>query len=257
VTITPPFAAAVARLELEPWPLAPDQVVEGAPEVRGLVLHEDDAGERGVWEHTPGVSRDVEADELFVVVSGRATIELAGGQVLEVGPGDVAVLPEGARSVWRVHETLRKVFQVRRSRPLHLTGVATVVVPVTDQDEALAFYVGRLGMRKINDFTYETGERWLEVSPAEGSANLCLVAARPERPAGIETGVVLMSADVLGDLAALRAEGVDVDDAPLPEGEVVWWSGAPLAGMPTQFLLRDPDGNSLLMVAAAPAQLSS
>ena len=38
--------------------------------------------------------------------------------------------------------------------------------------------------------------------------------------------------------------------AGLPEGEVVWWSGAPLAGMPTQFLLRDPDGNSLLMVAA-------
>ena len=66
-----------------------------------------------------------------------------------------------------------------------------------------------------------------------------------------------MSADVLGDLSALRADGVDVDDAPLPEGEVVWWSGAPLAGMPTQFLLRDPDGNSLLMVAAAPAQLSS
>ena len=116
MTLTPPFAAGVARLELEPWPLSPDQVVEGTPEVRGRVLHEDDTGERGVWEHTPGVSRDVEADELFVVVSGRATIEFADGQVLEVGPGDVAVLPEGARTVWRVHETLRKVFQVRRRR---------------------------------------------------------------------------------------------------------------------------------------------
>ena len=128
--------------------------------------------------------------------------------------------------------------------------VATIVVPVTDQDDALAFYVGILGMRKVSDFTYPSGERWLEVSPAEGSSNLCLVVARPERPAGIETGVVLFSADVLADLAALHAQGIDVDERPLPEGEVVWWSGAPLAGVPTQFRLRDGDGNSFLIVAA-------
>ena len=128
--------------------------------------------------------------------------------------------------------------------------VATIVVPVTDQDDALAFYVGILGMRKVSDFTYPSGERWLEVSSAEGSSNLCLVVARPERPAGIETGVVLFSADVLADLAALHAQGIDVDERPLPEGEVVWWSGAPLAGVPTQFRLRDGDGNSFLIVAA-------
>jgi hypothetical protein len=61
---------------------------------------------------------------------------------------------------------------------------------------------------------------------------------------------VLFSADVLADLTALRAQGVDVDEQPLPEGNVVWWSGAPLAGVPTQFRLRDPDGNSFLIVAA-------
>ena len=132
----------------------------------------------------------------------------------------------------------------------HIGQVATIVVPVTDQDAALAFYVEVLGMQKVNDFTYPTGERWLEVSPAKGSSNLCLVVSRPERPAGIETGVVLVSADVLADLAALRGQGLDVDEEPLPEGEVVWWSGAPLAGVPTQFRLRDPDGNSFLIVAA-------
>jgi catechol 2,3-dioxygenase-like lactoylglutathione lyase family enzyme len=132
----------------------------------------------------------------------------------------------------------------------HIGRVATITVPVTDQDAALAFYVQVLGMEKVNDFTYPTGERWLEVSPAEGSSNLCLVVSRPERPAGIETGVVLFSADVLADLAALRAQGLDMDEQPLREGEVVWWSGAPLAGVPTQFRLRDPDGNSFLVVAA-------
>src|SRR3954453_23025332 len=133
----------------------------------------------------------------------------------------------------------------------HIGRVATITVPVTDQDAALAFYVQVLGMQKVNDFTYPTGERWLEVSPVEGSSNLCLVLSRPERPAGIETGVVLFSADVLADLAALRAQGLDMDEQPLREGEVVWWSGAPLAGVPTQFRLRDPDGNSFLVVAAA------
>ena len=132
----------------------------------------------------------------------------------------------------------------------HLGQVATVVVPVTDQADALTFYVETLGMQKVNDFTYPTGERWLEVSPAKGSSNLCLVLSRPERPAGIETGVVLTSSDVLADLAALRERGHAVDERPLPEGEVLWWSGAPLAGVPTQFRLQDPDGNSFLVVAS-------
>jgi catechol 2,3-dioxygenase-like lactoylglutathione lyase family enzyme len=132
----------------------------------------------------------------------------------------------------------------------HLGRVVTVVVPVTDQAAALTFYVETLGMQKVNDFTYPTGERWLEVSPAKGSSNLCLVLSRPERPAGIETGVVLTSSDVLADLAALRQRGHAVDERPLPEGEVLWWSGAPLAGVPTQFRLHDPDGNSFLVVAA-------
>ena len=127
--------------------------------------------------------------------------------------------------------------------------VGTVVLPVSDQERSLAFYTEVLGMRKVNDFTYPTGERWLEVSPSEGSANLCLVAARSDRPAGIETGIVLLSSDVGGDHAALRERDVDIDDALLPEGAVAWWSGAPLAGVPPQFRLRDPDGNSLLIVA--------
>ncbi len=45
-------------------------------------------------------------------MSGRATIEVDGGPTLEVGPGDVGILEAGARTTWRVHETLRKVFHV-------------------------------------------------------------------------------------------------------------------------------------------------
>jgi len=77
-------------LELEDWPLEPDQIVDGDPQVSGRVLDASADGkvERGVWQHTAGVSRDTESDELFVVLTGRATIEVEGGPTLEVGPGE-------------------------------------------------------------------------------------------------------------------------------------------------------------------------
>ena len=114
---TEPFVAAAGELVLEPWPLDPGQVVTGSPHVSGVILHESPDGRivRGVWEHTAGTSRDVEADELFVVLSGRATIAVEDGPVLDVGPGDTAVLRAGDRTVWTVHETLRKVFQTTAS----------------------------------------------------------------------------------------------------------------------------------------------
>ena len=67
----------------------------------------------GIWQHTAGVSTDVEVDEVFVVLAGRATIEVAGGPTLEVGPGDVGVLEAGAETTWTVHEDLRKIYIIR------------------------------------------------------------------------------------------------------------------------------------------------
>jgi uncharacterized cupin superfamily protein len=76
------------------------------------VLASDDVVERGIWQITPGTVTDVEADEMFVVISGRATISVDGGATFDVGPGDVCVLEAGARTTWTVHETLRKVYQI-------------------------------------------------------------------------------------------------------------------------------------------------
>jgi hypothetical protein len=50
---------------------------------------------------------------VFVVLRGRATIEVSGGPTLEVGPGDVGVLHAGDRTTWTVHEDLRKVYILR------------------------------------------------------------------------------------------------------------------------------------------------
>lgn len=104
----------MAEADLEPWPLAPEQVVAGSPEVSGRVLDASADGriERGIWQHTPGVSRDIESDELFVVICGRATVAIEGGDVLELFPGVVGLLHAGDRSIWTIQETLRKIYQV-------------------------------------------------------------------------------------------------------------------------------------------------
>ena len=108
----PSFAVHVADAVLQPDELDPASIVSGTPRTASTVLHADDAVERGIWEITPGVVTDTEADEIFTVLSGRATIAIDGGPTLEVGPGDVGVFEAGARTVWTVHETLRKVYQI-------------------------------------------------------------------------------------------------------------------------------------------------
>ncbi|MFE2724706.1 cupin domain-containing protein [Kitasatospora sp. NPDC059327] len=112
--MTPSFAVHIPTADLEPDPLDPAQIVSGTPEVSGRVLSESADGRqlRGIWQITPGVVTDVEADEMFVVLSGRATVEIDGGPTLEVGPGDCAVLRAGDRTTWTVHETLRKAYAI-------------------------------------------------------------------------------------------------------------------------------------------------
>ncbi|MFC7217004.1 cupin domain-containing protein [Streptomyces polyrhachis] len=109
------FALHVPDAVLEPEPLEPGQIVSGDPVVSGKVVWESEDGSqvRGIWQMTPGVVTDTEADELFVVLSGRATVVFEDGKVIEVGPGDMCVLREGDRTEWTVHETLRKVYQAR------------------------------------------------------------------------------------------------------------------------------------------------
>ncbi|WP_136028539.1 cupin domain-containing protein [Microbacterium sp. PF5] len=105
---TPVDARAVA---LAHEPLPADEVRDGAPTAAYAVLDATDGTEVGVWEMTPGAASDTEEDEVFVVLSGRATIEFTEPALpsVEVGPGSVMRLSAGMRTVWTVTETLRKI----------------------------------------------------------------------------------------------------------------------------------------------------
>ena len=103
--------AHAGSLFLEHHAVAPDQAVDGSPKTGVGRLGRFGELEVAAWEMTPGVMRDVEADEVFVVLSGAATVEFEDGTTpLSLAAGDVVHLAEGARTVWTVTETLRKVY---------------------------------------------------------------------------------------------------------------------------------------------------
>lgn len=87
--------------------IADEQIVVGAP-TAGVLDFDIAEMPCGLWEHSAGSSTDVEVDEVFVVLSGHARIEILGQESLEVGPGDIVHLIAGARTTWHVGSTLRK-----------------------------------------------------------------------------------------------------------------------------------------------------
>jgi catechol 2,3-dioxygenase-like lactoylglutathione lyase family enzyme len=118
--------------------------------------------------------------------------------------------------------------------PARISAVALVV---PDYDAGLAFYVGKLGFRLVEDI--EQGhKRWVTVEPPGGGTRLLL--ARAEGPAqaaavGNQAGgrvfLFLTTDNFARDHAALLTAGVIFEDVPRHEsyGSVVVW--------------RDPFGN--------------
>ena len=117
----------------------------------------------------------------------------------------------------------------------HITNIRTVGIPVADQDQAIAFYVGTLGFEERLDIPFGEGVRWVEVAPAGAAATLALVR-REDGAISIDTGIRLASGDVQADHDDLRTRGVDVDAEVIP-------FPVPM------FSFRDPDGNRLVIVA--------
>jgi catechol 2,3-dioxygenase-like lactoylglutathione lyase family enzyme len=120
-----------------------------------------------------------------------------------------------------------------------ISKIGTVVIPVTDQDRAIGFYVDTLGFEKRTDVPFGDGYRWVEVAPADAVTTIAIVPPPPGKPTGnVETGIGLNTEDIDGVHADLKARGVDVDPEVSRMGDPV----------PPLFWLRDPDGNTLMVV---------
>jgi catechol 2,3-dioxygenase-like lactoylglutathione lyase family enzyme len=146
---------------------------------------------------------------------------------------------DAARRLRYIHPDEGGAVSSKVSSKLNLTRVGRVCVTVADTDRAIDFYVDKLGFEKVVDVPMGPDARWVEVSVSGAETTIALAPPPPGTAAGgSQTGIILDTTDVEADHAALKASGVDVDEQISRMGDPV----------PPMFWLRDPDGNSLIVV---------
>lgn len=124
--------------------------------------------------------------------------------------------------------------------PTTITDVRTVAITVTDQDQALAFYVDTLGFEKRLDASISSTMRWIEVAPPGAATSIALSGVDPDagqaaRP-GTDTGIRFAVPDAEVEHAGMRDLGVTVSD-------LIRWDG-----VPPMYTVDDPDGNRFYVV---------
>ncbi len=115
-----------------------------------------------------------------------------------------------------------------------ISQIATIAIPVSDQDRAIAFYRDLLGFEVRMDARFG-GDRWVELAPPGAATSLALVRAHDGYTAGIDTGIRLTTEDAAADHAAFGAAGAKVASELIPDP-------VPM------FVLEDPDRNLLYIV---------
>lgn len=102
--------------------------------------------------------------------------------------------------------------------------LALISLLVSDYDEALGFYVGKLGFDLIEDNDMGAGKRWVVVSPGAGGSRFLLAkASDPHQMArvgdqgGGRVWLFLHTDDFAGDHARMTAAGIHFLEAPRHE----------------------------------------
>ena len=112
-----------------------------------------------------------------------------------------------------------------------------VIIPVADQDAAIAFYTEKLGFTVSMDVPYGEGDRWVEVAPSGGGSGIALSTGMGEFQPGRETGIALTTSDARAAHDELESQGVEVEEPMGGDGTV-----------PLLFMFKDADGNGLMIV---------
>lgn len=114
-----------------------------------------------------------------------------------------------------------------------ITNVASAVLYVGDQDEALAFYRDILGFDVVKDADMGQGSRWIEVKPADAQTSVVLSAAAAfDRNPGDGAFLTFAADDIRATVDQLRRRGAVVSDPVIAP----WGSYATVAA---------PDGHQL------------
>ncbi|MGI8961410.1 MAG: PP2C family protein-serine/threonine phosphatase [Bryobacteraceae bacterium] len=140
-------------------------------------------------------------------------------------------------SAYRAH---RCSFRPDREDPY--LRLSTVSVFVRDQDRSLRFYLDQLGFHLAFDSPLPFGDRWLTVTPPDGTASLALIAPKPGseeyKLIGRSTQIVFLTEDVWAKFEEWRERGVRFHNSPQVQ---------PSGAMSSTF--EDVDGNSFTLLS--------
>jgi serine phosphatase RsbU (regulator of sigma subunit)/catechol 2,3-dioxygenase-like lactoylglutathione lyase family enzyme len=96
--------------------------------------------------------------------------------------------------------------------------VHAVKVYVRDQDRSLRFYLDQLGFALAFDVVVQSGQRWVGVSPPDGTAVLTLIAPDPNsdeyKLIGQPTPIIFVTEDVIATYTEWRRRGVRFRQTP-------------------------------------------
>jgi lactoylglutathione lyase len=120
--------------------------------------------------------------------------------------------------------------------PTTITDVHTVGINVTDQDQAVAFFVETLGFEKRLDAPISPTRRWIEVAPPGATTSIALSVSEDKTAVPADTGVRFTVPDAAAEHAVMREQGVDV-------GDLLRWGD-----VPPMYTFDDPDGNRFYVV---------
>jgi uncharacterized cupin superfamily protein len=116
----PVVFAVPADIELDPSPLPPDWVIDGAPLARSKRLAQSADGTSTImaWSCSPGrFTWRYAVDETLHIISGEAFITDEKGEAHRIGPGDMVFFPAGSLSTWQVTKEVKKLAVCRHSMP--------------------------------------------------------------------------------------------------------------------------------------------
>jgi hypothetical protein len=107
--------SGVSPSEWEPFPFA--EVHEGDPDGRVHWLRQESGGDgillTGIFTAQPcKVPYEFIGDESFHLMEGEITVAVEGGDTVDLGPGDIASFPKGARSAWHIKSPMKKFFVI-------------------------------------------------------------------------------------------------------------------------------------------------
>src|SRR5438477_8893356 len=115
-------------------------------------------------------------------------------------------------------------------------GIKFVGIPVRDQDAAVKFYTGELGMKVVTDQPFTETQRWIELLvPGEETGVALYTPEGHERRIGEFQSIAFWCDDVFATAKTLKSKGVTFAQEPKNEP---WGAIA---------IFKDPDGNQFAL----------